>query len=316
MAWDIVWVVKDSWGFTRPRGGGGHVFQAAGTACIKMRSTETSRWAQKEDACGAAAENTVTKGHLWPGSQQVHSHGIRVKCDSAQLPQWTDPVALDAVLTHSCWTQINLTDYLTNRRVRVETPLGKDIVGGLPFSGYKILPTWIRGSERIIDVKQRTEPEYSPVWMRKFFCLRRSLGPQGEQRVWVNVRHQWKCDFSALPITRQDSISPSPTSGLTIICTETGAGQTPRCLTCFHLFSCHTAATTWTNLRELDGCYPKTETQPCSRHVGRAILDQPAPSQLTCCSWHMLRGAQPHSTKLSRQPKGSWARTDGSCFKV
>ena len=54
--------------FTRPRGGGVHVFQAAGTACIKMRSTEMSWWAQKEGACGAAAENTATKGHLC----QVH----------------------------------------------------------------------------------------------------------------------------------------------------------------------------------------------------------------------------------------------------
>lgn len=52
-----------------------------------LRSTEMSWWAQKEGACGAAAENTATKGHLWPGSWQAHSHGIRVKCDSAQLPR-------------------------------------------------------------------------------------------------------------------------------------------------------------------------------------------------------------------------------------
>lgn len=49
----------------------------------------------------------------------------------------------------------------------METPLGKDIVGGLPFSGNKILPTRIRGSERIIDVKQWPEPECSPVRMQE-----------------------------------------------------------------------------------------------------------------------------------------------------
>lgn len=68
MAWDVVWIVKDSEASPGQEEGGVHVFQAAGTACIKMRSTEMSWWAQKEGACGAAAENTATKGHLC----QVH----------------------------------------------------------------------------------------------------------------------------------------------------------------------------------------------------------------------------------------------------
>ena len=129
MAWDVVWVVKDSWSFTRPSGGGGHVLQAAETACIKIRSTETLRWAQREGACGAAAENKVTKGKVQPGSWQACSRGVWVRCDYAQLLQWTEPVALDALLTRSCWTQINLTDYLTNTRVKSGNSSGKRYCG-------------------------------------------------------------------------------------------------------------------------------------------------------------------------------------------
>lgn len=197
------------------------------------------------------------------GSQRIHSHGIQARCDSAQLPQWMEPVALGAILTHSCWTQINLTDHLTNKRVRVETPLGKDIVGGLPFSGNKMLPTWIRGSERIIDVKQRTEPEYRPVWMQEVLLPEKVPWSTGrtestskrkasaEMWFFSPARHETGSYFS-IPHIWTDYI----------ICTETGGGQTSRCPTCFHLFSCHTAATTWKTQASWMVVTPKLKPSP------------------------------------------------------
>lgn len=150
---------------------------------LKIRSTETSRWAEREGACGAAAENKVTKGKVRPGSRQARSRGVWVRCDYAQLLQWTEPVALDALLTHSCWTQINLTDYLTNRRVKSGNSSRKRYCGvGSHFQGTKYYQPESEEQKELLMLNNGLNLNIDLFGCRKFFCLRRSISPQRELR--------------------------------------------------------------------------------------------------------------------------------------
>lgn len=92
--------------------GVGHIFQAAGTAwtkgaCMISWGVEAlEAWAQKEDACGVAAANKVTKGRLWPGSHWGQSHEVGVMYDFAEFFSWGEPVARKRYLFTAVGVQI------------------------------------------------------------------------------------------------------------------------------------------------------------------------------------------------------------------